>query len=719
VSLTPALDASVVICAYTQDRWDDLLTAIESVAVQRPPPAEILVVIDHEPMLAERLRDEDLDQVRVLENVHARGLSGARNTGVGAATRELVAFLDDDARAEPGWLSGLLAAFDDPAVVGTGGTIEPGWDTRRPRWFAPELDWIVGCTYRGMARGRSDIRNPIGASMAFRTDVLRRVGGFHAGVGRARRLPVGGEETELAIRIGRTAPGARIVFEPASRVRHRVPRSRATFRYALIRSMAEGVTKARVSRLQGAGASLSSERRYAMRTLPAAARREMRAAVAHADVFAALRAGVIAASVAAATVGFAAGWLQSMVRFPGLRFRSPILGTPRGAGATNTSAKAAASADGTSTQRRLRILQVTPRFAPFAGGVETHTQEVARRLAERGHLVTVATTDPDGSLPRLDRQDGVEIRRVRAWPRDRDWYFAPGLLPIVARGRWDIVHLQGAHTLVPPVGALGGLLGRRRMVLTFHSGGHSSAIRTAMRPVQWALMAPLLRRVRNLVGVSRFEADRFAKTLGVSRSRFAVIPNGSDLPNAREVLDRARSSTAIDGEPLLLSFGRLERYKGHHRVLAAMPAILAARPGARLRIAGAGPYEGSLRAQAQRLGVGDRVEIGPVERTALGALLDRADLVLLLSEYESQGIAVMEALAHGRPVLVADTSGLSELADRGLVDGIDIASSSEAVARAVLDALDRPRDATSTPDLPTWDDTVDALEKLYRRVVAG
>jgi glycosyltransferase involved in cell wall biosynthesis len=362
---------------------------------------------------------------------------------------------------------------------------------------------------------------------------------------------------------------------------------------------------------------------------------------------------------------------------------------------------------------------VTPRFAPFAGGVETHVHEVASRLAARGHVVTVATTDPDGALPRLEREGGFEVRRVRAWPRGRDWYFAPGLLPIVARGRWDIVHLQGVHTLVPPVGALAGLLGRRQMVLTFHSGGHSSAVRNAMRPIQWALTAPLLRRVNALVGVSRFEADRFATTLRVSRSRFMVIPNGSDLPKSLPGLEAAGSAEIVEGDPLLLSFGRLERYKGHHRVLAAMPAILAARPNARLRIAGAGPYEGGLRALARRLGVEDRVDIGPVERPALGALLDRADLVLLLSEYESQGIAVMEALAHGRPVLVADTSGLSELADRGLVESIHIGSPPDVVATAVLDALDRPRDATPPPDLRTWDDTVDALERLYRRVVAG
>jgi GT2 family glycosyltransferase len=426
VQLPGQRDVSVVICAYTADRWHDLFAAVDSVCRQQPSPAEILVVVDHSPELARRLRAAMAPDVRVLENDGPQGLSAARNTGVREASSPIVAFLDDDARAEPGWLAELVEPFADPAVVGTGGTIEPGWDTARPRWLPPELDWIVGCTYHGMARSGDTIRNPIGASMAFRREVLVDAGGFHASVGRGRRLPVGGEETELAIRVRRLHPEARIVFAAGSRVSHRVPKPRASFRYAVTRSFAEGVTKARVARLQGADLGLSTERRYAVRTLPAAVAREVAIAALNRDPSGLLRALAIVTSLGAATAGFLAGRIERRarrdVRAPGAR--------------------------------RLRILQVTPRFAPFTGGVETHTDEVARRLAARGHDVTVATTDAGGTLPRVERRDGVTIRRVAAWPPNRDWYLAPALLPLVARGRWDVVHIQGVHTLVPPIAGL-------------------------------------------------------------------------------------------------------------------------------------------------------------------------------------------------------------------------------------------------------------------------
>ncbi|MCA1607692.1 MAG: glycosyltransferase, partial [Acidobacteria bacterium] len=102
---------SVVICAYTEDRWDDILAAVGSVLSQDVGPHEIIVVVDHNPSLYARL-ESDLPDVIVIKNGQARGLSGARNTGVAVAGGDVVAFLDDDAMAAPGWLRFLGAAYD-------------------------------------------------------------------------------------------------------------------------------------------------------------------------------------------------------------------------------------------------------------------------------------------------------------------------------------------------------------------------------------------------------------------------------------------------------------------------------------------------------------------------------------------------------------------------------------------------------------------------------
>src|SRR3954469_11335179 len=74
----------------------------------------------------------------------------------------------------------------------------------------------------------------------------------------------------------------------------------------------------------------------------------------------------------------------------------------------------------------LRVAIVTPRFPPDLGGVERHVDEVARRLASRCRL-TVLCTDRAGRLPAVEERDGFSVRRFRAWPGERDYYFAPGL----------------------------------------------------------------------------------------------------------------------------------------------------------------------------------------------------------------------------------------------------------------------------------------------------
>jgi glycosyltransferase involved in cell wall biosynthesis len=363
----------------------------------------------------------------------------------------------------------------------------------------------------------------------------------------------------------------------------------------------------------------------------------------------------------------------------------------------------------------MRLLMVTARYFPYVGGVEKHVYEVARRLARHGVDVTVLTTDPSGRLPASEQSEGVKVQRVRAWPAGADYYFAPGIYRAVTRGDWDIVHIQCYHTLVPPLAMLAALRARVPYVVTFHGGGHSSRLRNAIRGVQRALLRPLLARAERLIAVARFEIEFFGKELRVPAGQFALIPNGCDLPRAT----RAASPPTDHHHTLIASVGRLERYKGHQRMIAALPTVLEQRPGAHLWIAGVGPYEPALRRLAARLGVADHVEIRPIpaaERERMAAELSKAALVVLLSEYETHPIAVLEALSLGCPVLVADNSGLSELARQGLARAIPLNSSDRQVGMAVLEQLSQPRPAVNL-ELPTWDDCAANLLTLYCSIV--
>jgi glycosyltransferase involved in cell wall biosynthesis len=299
---------SVVICAYTEQRWDDLVAAVESLRVQTHSPDEIILVIDHNPALAERVGRE-IPDVTCVENHGQQGLSDARNAGLAVARGDVVAFLDDDAEAEPGWLALLAEGYADPAVVGVGGFAEPDWAEGRPGWFPREFDWVVGCTYRGMPETASPVRNLIGCNMSFRREIFDDLGGFTAGIGRLGTRPVGCEETELCIRLAQRRPGSVILFDPRALVHHHVPGSRGTWAYFRSRCYAEGLSKAAVAALVGASQGLASERTYTTRTLPRGVVSGIAAGVkGEAGGFG--RAAAIVAGVGLATVGYGLGRLS-------------------------------------------------------------------------------------------------------------------------------------------------------------------------------------------------------------------------------------------------------------------------------------------------------------------------------------------------------------------------------------------------------------------------
>jgi glycosyltransferase involved in cell wall biosynthesis len=359
----------------------------------------------------------------------------------------------------------------------------------------------------------------------------------------------------------------------------------------------------------------------------------------------------------------------------------------------------------------LRVAMVSALALPEMGGIETHVHEVSTRLAGSGVDVTVLTTDRSGELPREEEFPGYRVRRWLSYPRSRDYCLAPGLAKHLMSERYDVVHVQGIRTLLAPTALAAARRAGVPSVLTLHTGGNASALRHSLRPLQFRISSPLLRRAAALIAVCEYERQKFAALLGVSDRTIRLIRNGSDpLP-----IDPCAEKH--DGSPLLVSGGRLERFKGHHRILGAMPAILAQAPDARLVIVGDGPYEMPLRAMANELGVADRVSVcrfGPDQRGSLGRLVADADVFCLLSESEAHPIAVMEAVGAGTKALVADTTGLSELGRAGLATTIPLNASAEQIAATVLDLAAAPD--TAPPPSTSWDECAAALHQLYSEI---
>jgi glycosyltransferase involved in cell wall biosynthesis len=262
-----AVKVSVIICAYTQDRWIELQQAIQSVQAQTMPPSEIILVIDHNPALF-ALAHDIFSNVKVVENREELGLSGARNTGVALSTGQVIAFIDEDAQAQPDWVEKLLLGYENSQVIGVGGEVRPDWSVPAPDWFPEEYNWVVGCSYKGLPELRAAVRNPIGCNMSFKREALLYAKGFRSGVGRVGTLPVGCEETELTIRARQLNPNSIYLYEPTAVVYHKVPKWRLSGRYFIHRCYSEGLSKALVTHYVGSNDGLSSERNYVLNTLP-------------------------------------------------------------------------------------------------------------------------------------------------------------------------------------------------------------------------------------------------------------------------------------------------------------------------------------------------------------------------------------------------------------------------------------------------------------------
>lgn len=267
------MKASIIICVYTIERLKDIHEAVTSVSGQSLRPHEIIISVDHNEELYQQLattyRDRMgncRDSVNIRElpveqppvpiilvlNAGAHGLSETRNAGIRVASGDVVAFIDDDAIAEKDWLEKITGPFQNSNVVAVGGKAIPLWPNgKRPAWFPEELDWLVGCSYKGLSfQGQgNEIRNVPGCNMAFKKELFEQIGFWRTDIGARGQSQKGGEEAELCLRVKRTMPKAMILYEPHGVILHKVPSQRARLKWLVKNSFDQGICKAKLQRL--------------------------------------------------------------------------------------------------------------------------------------------------------------------------------------------------------------------------------------------------------------------------------------------------------------------------------------------------------------------------------------------------------------------------------------------------------------------------------------
>jgi glucosyl-dolichyl phosphate glucuronosyltransferase len=296
---------SVVICAYTVDRWLQLKKSVASVEAQTSPPIEIILCIDHNEELLRR-SEEYFEKGRptgtiplvVLANKYNGHLGSARNTAAEFASGKVLAFLDDDAAAAADWLERLIAPYDDDQVGAVGGAPLPVFESRRPRWFPYEFDWVFGCAYRGLPLTHAPLAHLIGANMSVRRSVLREIGGFHSD---------DHDDMDMCHRIAFAQH--KVLYEPLAVVYHFVPVTRTTWHYFWRRCYLVNQGKVEAFANMREAASLGAELAFVARALTTGVLTEVRQVI-RGDSYGLARVGAMTAGIALAGLGHLSGKLR-------------------------------------------------------------------------------------------------------------------------------------------------------------------------------------------------------------------------------------------------------------------------------------------------------------------------------------------------------------------------------------------------------------------------
>jgi len=198
------------------------------------------------------------EQVRQWQHDHAdiacrlirqppMGLASARNTGLENADAPILAYLDDDALAHPDWLEGIVTAFQEfPTAGAVGGQVRVRWVRAGPGWWTDELDEVFNRFQPSDAPALLDFPQlPYGCNFAVRREVAVRAGGFRTDLGRRDGALLGGEETDLFLRL--LEAGHPIAYWPAAVVEHLALPARANRWYVLKRAWNHGRSLARIA----------------------------------------------------------------------------------------------------------------------------------------------------------------------------------------------------------------------------------------------------------------------------------------------------------------------------------------------------------------------------------------------------------------------------------------------------------------------------------------
>lgn len=363
----------------------------------------------------------------------------------------------------------------------------------------------------------------------------------------------------------------------------------------------------------------------------------------------------------------------------------------------------------------MKIIQVAPKYFPHIGGVEKIVQEISEGMVKRGHYVEVVTTDPSGTLPKNETINGVKVVRFKSFAPNDAYYFAPGIYPYMKNIDCDLVHAHNYHAFPAFFACLANKGDRQKFVLSpyFHGKGHTSFRNFLHKIYKLWLGKCVFNKADIIIALSKFEIDLIKDKFSNIQNEFITISPGVD----NELFISSRPSTKEVNKSLLY-VGRVEEYKGIQYVIHALEYLSKISDDRYiLNIVGSGPFENKLKKTVGKT----NVEVnwhGWASGEKLWQQYRKADLLVLLSSYETFGIVVAEALASKVPALVVESSALKEFVDNKVCFSVKNPTDAKELGDKIYEICDMDIDFSGLSDdkVRSWDKVVDEYERAYLNI---
>ena len=352
----------------------------------------------------------------------------------------------------------------------------------------------------------------------------------------------------------------------------------------------------------------------------------------------------------------------------------------------------------------MKILMLTWEYPPrIVGGIARVVNDLSKRLIKDGHDVYVITYK-EGNVPYYENDKGVHVYRVDNYminPNNFiDWTFqlnfnmiSKAAEIINKEGKFDVIHAHdwlvayAAKTLKESFDI--------PLVCTIHAteAGRNSGIHNPdqryVNDSEWMLTYESSEVIVN----SKFMKNDLQRLFGLPYEKINVVPNGINTTayNGVEKDYEFRRKYAMDNDKIILFMGRLVFEKGVQHLIAAMPKILSGYHDVKLVIAGRGGMTDELKAQAEAMGLSNKVYFtGYLNARQVSKMYKCADISVFPSTYEPFGIVALEAMLAGVPTVVSDVGGLNEIVEHR-VDGMkSYAGNANSLADSILELLLNP-----------------------------